>query len=52
MSAIDKIISQTTIGMEAASKKEEYIDEIVMLLKNCNKESVFQYIKSFLEKVA
>lgn len=32
--------------------KEQYIADIVDLLKNCNKESVFQYIKSFLEKVS
>lgn len=32
--------------------KEEYIKEILGLLQNCNKESVFMYIKSFLEKVA
>ena len=32
--------------------KEEYIKEIVDLLQGCNKESIFMYIKSFLEKVA
>ncbi len=32
--------------------KEQYMADIVELLKGCNKESVFQYIKSFLEKVA
>lgn len=32
--------------------KEQYINEIVALLNNCNKESVFQYVKSFLEKIA
>ena len=31
--------------------KEEYINEIVELLRKCNRESVFMYIKGFLEKI-
>ena len=31
--------------------KEQYINEIVELLQECNKESVYIYIKSFLEKI-
>lgn len=32
--------------------KNQYITEIVQLLQDCDKESVFLYIKSFLEKIA
>ena len=31
--------------------KEQYIAEIVELLQDCDKESVYIYIKSFLEKI-
>ena len=31
--------------------KEQYIKDIIDLLNRCNKESVYIYLKSFLEKV-